>query len=225
MNFFFAAFSFAAFSFASSAAAFSASAFSAAVPQVPVERPQFVIKCFNCNKEGHSACDCPLPQNEAKIKAARDKYLASKPTWRGGSGRGGRGSGRGSPAGRGSGAGRGSAAHSTEKPRTVIDGKPVVYNSKGEWVLDTKAAQALKKAQESESKKSATKAEKAEQKQKALAALETLAAASKGSAKPTAAEGGSTSLPAASHASTPAPPATAEAEQTLKDLFSTLFVE
>ncbi len=69
-------------------------------------------RCFNCGDKNHSVNSCPLPKNEAKINAAKDKFF-KKPEDKndtGGRGRGGRGRGRGGRGrsrGRGRGRGRG----------------------------------------------------------------------------------------------------------------------
>jgi hypothetical protein len=87
-------------------------------------RPPF--RCFNCGSEAHGLPDCDKPRNEDKIAANRAR-MAAATAGRGGSGRG---RGRG---GRGRG-GRGSRPPYKSNP----EGRPMVLNKKGAYVLDQK---------------------------------------------------------------------------------------
>ena len=73
---------------------------------MPTTRP--ARTCWNCGSTDHMCTDCPAPKDQAKIDAARQRFLATKRA-------------RGKP-----------------KRKTGPDGKPMILNKKGYYVLDQK---------------------------------------------------------------------------------------
>ena len=116
--------------------------------------------CWNCGKKGHSATECKAPRNEENIKKHLEQFKQKKK---------GRRKGK-----------------SKDKPkRKMEDGRPVVLNKKGVYVLDQKKSREMKK-----------EAAKKELTDKLAAVLGTAAVGQ----------------PSAPPAPTPAPPASAPAE-------------
>ncbi len=72
-----------------------------------------VLKCFNCGSTDHLLNACPKPRNEERIAANRAKYMDSK--------------------------GR---KDKRPKHKTGSDGKPMILNKKGVYVLDQKKIRA-----------------------------------------------------------------------------------
>ena len=81
------------------------------------------MKCWNCGKEGHLLPQCTAPRDQAKIDQACQSFRQANPR---GNGQGG----RGRPFPR----------------RKKVDGKPMIRNKKGAYVLDQKRVREKKAA-------------------------------------------------------------------------------
>jgi len=99
---------------------------------------QFTLSCFNCGRPGHVAGDCKEPRDESKIAKARAEFMAKHPRKPRADKQGG---GRGSR-------GRGSGRDNKQRTRITktIEGKPMVLNRKGTYVIDNKVFMAEQQA-------------------------------------------------------------------------------
>ena len=87
----------------------------------------FEMECFNCKQKGHGVGDCPRPLNQNVIDKNRQAYFKKKKERQGNT------------------FNSGSRSNNTQPPRrTTVDGKPMIMNKNGVYVLD----QSKKKHQE-----------------------------------------------------------------------------
>ena len=94
-------------------------AFTGEVPQTSDKKKTYVIICWNCGGQ-HLLKECPKPKDENRIQAARKKFRAKLNERRKGR----------------------SSGSTPPKRKTGEDGKPMILNKKGVYVLDQKAYKA-----------------------------------------------------------------------------------